>query len=158
VQGVVIIGGEGVVYRPNESIGASEPIPNGIALYRMLNAFAVHVICDTGPEKYKLAEIWCKLNGLKDAIVHVREDADAPLDPIEYQWRQIERIRAAGPIWMVLTAFIEVSNKCLDNGIYSIFFNRPGSIGAAPTRQPWEERRQEIRETIITVAESGDEA
>jgi hypothetical protein len=156
MQGTVVFGAEGVLYRVASTIGASEPIPQGIALFKLFSGTSCHVICDTADEKN--ADMWLKLNGCKEAILHVRQPEDKDLSPIDYQKRQIERIRAFGPIWMLVTQWLELADWCIEQGLYALTFNRPGALGSPVRLRPFNERVEQIREEqLLKVSSEADE-
>jgi hypothetical protein len=54
------------------------------------------------------------------------------------QWYAIERIRANGPVRLVVTAFKEVYERCLMSHQPVLLFGRRGSVGSLDSPEPWE--------------------
>jgi hypothetical protein len=148
VRGVVVFCGEGVLYRPNESFSAAEPIQEGMALCKTFAAqFTCHAICDT--DKKQFAEMWLRLNGLKEIVPHTHELKDG-LDTEEFEWQTICSIRASGPIYFVVSFRDEIIERCYNAGIYSLQFTRPGSYGATIVRKPWHEASALVRAKALS--------
>jgi len=147
VSPAAVFTAEDVLYRPSASIAASEVIFTGINLYRALRSTTpTHVVCDT-PHR-DLAAVWLKLNGLADALCHT-QDAET-LPATEFRWRVIARLRAQGPIWLVVTADAELARLCTEQGLYVALFVRPGvSVADLPPRETWDERQQSMQEDIL---------
>lgn len=148
MNSAVVICAEGVLYRPNDSFSASEPIFDGLTLTHLLTArHIVHVVCNT--EKRQFAEMWMKLNGVREVQVHTHEIDDG-FSQIDFYWQQIRKIRAGGPVWMVLSAYDELLDRCADAGLLSLKFNRPGTIGGPPERAPWSDRVKGLRADALS--------
>lgn len=148
----LVVGAEGVLYRPQVVVGAAEPIAEGIGLYKLFRGFLIHVVFDS--RDMAQIETWLKVNGITDAVPHVRTDIDRDLTSVEFQWREIERIRSQGPIWMVVTAYLEIADNCIENGLHAITFNRPAALGSSMRRRPWGDRVDQIRQETLARVEA----
>lgn len=141
MAGPLLVGAEHVIIVPDaESYAAGRPIMEGIELVMQMMHFPTSRtsllagIVDTEPIKY-----FAKINGLaKCGIVGIKAE-DRNEDPAEAQWYAIERLRAGGPINMVLTAYPYVYERCMGSHQPVLLFARRGSLGALEGHRPWEE-------------------
>lgn len=156
----LVFTGEEVLYRRNRSFAASEPIFQGIAIYRALTASGpAHVLCNTND--LEKAEMLVKLNGMPNAMCIVHNEKDG-LEEAEWYWQMVKHLQSQGPITAVVTAHVDLVERCTHGGIHTLLFVRPGSpVADAPSRQPWGERVLALQERILREAEeemSRDEA
>ncbi len=141
MAGPLLVGAEHVIIVPDaESYAAGRPIMEGIELVMQMMHFPTTRtsllvgIIDTEPATY-----YAKINGLaKCGIVGIKAE-DRHEDPALAQWYTIERLRAAGPINMVVTAYDAVYQRCRRSHQPVLLFARRGSLGTLEDRKPWEE-------------------
>lgn len=154
MAGILLVGAEGVIIVPSaESYAAGRPITEGIELVMQLMHFptsrtAVLVgLVDTTPADY-----FCKIHGLaKAGLIGIAKE-DRHDDPALAQWYAIERVRAQGPINMVLTAYSDVWVRCTETHQPALLFARRGSLGTLGERKPWEAlHAQVVRSRDATV-------
>jgi hypothetical protein len=146
VAGPLIIGAEGVLLQPDgSSYAASRPVTEGLELALALKPFPTSrttVVAAT--EDLDGADRFLKLNGMAHAsLVGIAvEDHDEPTWLA--QWHAIKRLRAGGPVSMVLTAFPDVWQQCVQSHQAVLLFARPGAVGAPETGATWAELSMRI--------------
>ena len=160
MAGTLLVGAEGVIIVPSaESYAAGRPITEGLELVLQLMHFpttqtSVLVgLVDTTPADY-----FCKINGLaKAGLVGIAKE-DRHEDPAMAQWYAIERMRARGPLNMVLTSYSDVWVRCTETHQPALLFARRGALGTLGERKPWEDlHAQVVRSRDATVEALEDE-
>ena len=156
--GPLIVGAEGVILIADDGpYASSSPIMDGIELVTQLKHFPTSqatVIVHT--QDVEGAGYFVKINGLPETgvVPVLREDMeDAPLA----QWYAIERLRARGPVRLVLTAYKEVYEKCTVSHQPVLLYGRRGSIGSLDGPTSWETLEERIRRHRDAVVEAMDD-
>jgi len=141
-SGPLIVGAEGVLLIPEKDVpyASSRPIMEGIELVMQLKHFPTSnatIIVHT--QDLEGAAYFVKINGLPETgcTSTALEDKNEPT-PMA-QWWAIERIRARGPVRLVITAYQEVYERCLWSHQPVLLYGRRGSIGALDGPTPWED-------------------
>lgn len=146
MAGPLIVGAEGVILiRDDQSYGASRPIMEGLELVTQLMHFptsrTVVVVNETELEGIGH---FLKINGLGKASAAAIAMEDKNEDPAIAQWYVIERLRAAGPIGMVLTAYPEVYKRCVGSHQPVLLFGRRGALGSPEVRPSWDQLHERV--------------
>ena len=151
--GPLVVGAEGVILIPDEGpYASSRPIMDGIELVTQLKHFPTSnttVIVHT--QDVEGAAYFVKINGLPETSVTpvLREDMD---DAATAQMFAIERLRAKGPIRLVLTAHYEVYEMCRRAYQPVVLYARRGSLGSLGASMSWETlegRVQRHRDALV---------
>lgn len=101
------------------------PIFEGIYLYKSLNEnTTITLACDDAEE----AQRWCKEHKLKDVDGFISNKSVGDYE--NKSWLKIQSQMAAGPIYMVVTADIDLAKTCLENGVKVFLFIHPIYLSA----------------------------
>lgn len=142
MAGTLLVGAEEVVLRQDrDSYAASQPIHEGMELISALsNKMAGRFVLTVNTVDLEPAQYWCRMNGLRGAHVMPLSVVDSLVDAEIGQWHQIERQRSQGPLWMVVTAYPLVWEKCQGAYQSSVLFGRRGRLLETPTLRPaWQD-------------------
>jgi hypothetical protein len=144
MAGPLIVGAEGVILIPDEeSYGASRPLMEGLELVTMLRHFpTTRTIVVVGTTDTDMAEYFVKLHGLDGVNVFGIAPEDKKEEAGTAQWYAIERLRSAGPIGMVLTAWHSVYERCKASHQPVLLFARRGALGLPAERPTWDDLHQ----------------
>jgi len=158
VGGVMVVGAEDVLLRPHEdAYASSSPIDRGCELVSAIShgmlISSLVVLFNTPDEQ--AAHFWTRLNGFSDAQLRCVEPGDINMDAHHRQWAQIQRQRAMGPIWMVVTASSTVARLCQESFQDVVLFVRRGQVEGVPELVTWETARQLAVRSRIERAEEG---
>lgn len=101
------------------------PIFEGIYLYRSLNEnTTVTLACDDQEE----AQRWCKEHKLKDVDGFISNKSIGEYD--NKNWLKVQHQMASGPVYMVITADVDLAKTCLENGVRAFLFLHPIYLSA----------------------------
>lgn len=141
MAGPLIVGAEGVVLVPDkDSYSASRPIDGGMELLLQLRNFptsTVHLV--VGQVDTTAAKNWCMVQGLKGVNVVPIAPEDEFEEPWLAQWYAIERLRAAGSINLVITAYTEVFERCLASYLACSLYGRLGLVRVVDAVPSWDD-------------------
>jgi hypothetical protein len=136
VSGPLVVGAENVILIPDgDNYGAARPLSEGLELVMQLRHHpTTRTTVTINSVDTKMAEHFMRIHGLKDVAVRGIAAEDVREDPAVAEWYVIERIRAAGPVNMVITAHPEVYMRCMDSHQPCLLFGRRGSLGTQGDR------------------------
>lgn len=149
MPGPLIVGAEGVILLPDKTAYASSrPLNDGLELVLQLEKFPtthVTILCHTKDETD--AAYFVKMNGLPHARVMLTnpEDIDQPV-PVA-QWNLIQRIRAQGPVNLVLTSYKDVYTRCVQSYQASLLFGRKGALSTMEDIPTWDNLHEQVKAT-----------
>lgn len=136
------------------SFGDAAPIMPGLLLYKSLvKTHRVSLIID-GLDKMKIQH-WLMVNGFIDHTNEIYWEPDDPTDVVERRVAQVGRLRANGPLSLMIESDTNVVTKALELGIPSFLFLHPQYIHPdfRPDAQfevtPWETLlNEQIRQRV----------
>lgn len=151
----VTIAVDGVMRSPNDVA----PIIAGLLLYKSLvKTHRVSLIIDDASKEK--TQYWLMVNGFIDHTNEIYWEADDPSNIVERRVAQIGRIRANGPLALMLEADTEVVTKTLELGIPAFLFVHPQYIHPdfRPDAQfevtPWETLlNEQIRQRVARASD-----
>jgi hypothetical protein len=145
-----------VLIQDEESYGASRPLMEGLALVmQMRHHPTTRTIMTVATVDTDMPEHWMKIHGLNGVNIKGIAPEDVEEDPAMAQWYSIERLRSAGPINLVVTAYAEVYNRCVATHQPVMLYGRRGSIGEAnEVRATWGELQAKVKRHRDAEAES----
>jgi hypothetical protein len=149
MPGPLIVGAEGVILLPDMSAYASSrPLNDGLELILQLEKFPTTlttVLCHT--QNQTDAEYFCKMQGLPHAKVMLTnpEDVDEPV-PVA-QWNLIQRIRAQGPVNLVVTSYKDVYTRCVQSYQAALLYGRKGALSTMEEAPSWQDLHDRVRAT-----------
>lgn len=146
--GPLLVGAEGVILIPDADIpyASSRPIMEGLELVTQLKHFPTSnatIIVNT--QDVEGAAYFVKINGLPETGVVSTALEDKAEEPALAQWYAIERLRATGPVRLVLTAYKEVYERCATSHQPVLLFGRRGSVATLDGPTPWETLHEKVR-------------
>jgi hypothetical protein len=148
MPGPLVVGAEGVILLPDKSAYASSrPLLDGLELVLQLEKFPTSqltIICHTADGTN--ADYFCKMNGLPHArvLLTAPEDADEPIAVA--QFNAINRIRAQGPVNVVLTAYKDVYTRCVQSYQGALLFGRKGALSTLEDVPSWQELHDKVKQ------------
>lgn len=130
------------------------PIFEGISVYRALNTDATVFLA---VDDEKEAERWCQehkftnVDGFIDnSKVKTKEDKN---------FAKVEYLRAQGPIFLVITADMELAKTCIENGVRVFMFLHPKYLNmkfrpdGRQGRKNWDAIKEELDAQLEMLAE-----
>lgn len=121
------------------------PIFEGIYLYKSLNEnTTVTLACDDLADGQR----WCKEHKLKSVDGFITNDSVGNYE--NKDWLKIQSQMAASPVYMVVTADLELAKTCLENGVKVFLFLHPVYLNAKfrpdgrSGRKSWDALVQEL--------------
>lgn len=140
-----------MLLRPDpDSYAASRPINEGLELIMMLEKFPtsqVTVVCNTDSTLTEAA-YFMRMNGLPKAQVVFTAVEDKDERPALSQWHAINRLRARGPINLVVTSYREVYERCTQSHQAVLLFGRTGALSSMVEEHPaWEDLHARVLAT-----------
>jgi hypothetical protein len=141
MAGPLIVGAEGVLLVPDqESYAASRPITEGIELTMQLGHFPTsNTVVLVSTVDTEVGMYFCRMHGLSKSTVVGIAPEDKTIEAPTAQWFAIERLRAKGPINMILTAYALVYERCRRSHQPVILFGRRGSLAGLEGQSTWDE-------------------
>ena len=141
-----MVGAEGVILVPDHSsYASSRPIQEGIELVMQLREFPTSltsvIVGDPDPTP---VDHFCKVHGLSKAACVGIAAEDAEEDCALAQWNALVRLRASGPINMVLTAYPLVYERCQSTHQPVLLFARRGALGQFDPKASWEDLHNRV--------------
>lgn len=101
------------------------PISEGIYLYKSLNVnTTVTLACDDQDEAVR----WCKEHKLNDVDGFISNKSVANFE--NKNWLKIQQQMSQGPLYMVITADLELAKTCIENGVRVFLFLHPIYLSA----------------------------
>jgi len=101
------------------------PIVDGIYLYKSLNVnTTVMLACDDHDE----AARWCREHKLDDVDGLLSDKLVANYE--NKSWLKVQQHMATAPLYMVITADIDLATTCLENGVKVLLFLHPTYLSA----------------------------
>lgn len=146
MSGPLLVGAEGVVLVPDgEAYGASRPLMEGLALVmQMMHHPTTRTTVMVNQVNTTMAEHWMKIHGLTNVGVRGIAPEDKDEDPGLAEWYVVERLRSAGPVNLVLTAYPEVYSRCTATFQPVLLYGRRGTLGAPEQRETWDELHAKV--------------
>ena len=156
MAGTLVVGAEGVILvKDEQSYGASRPLTEGLELVmQLMHHPTTRTVVVVGETDTEGIGHFLKIHGLGRAGSKAINVEDKNIDPALAQWYVINRIRAQGPIGLVLTAYPEVYNKCVISHQPCLLFGRKGALGAPEQRASWNELHERVLKRLNAEAES----
>lgn len=145
--GPLLVGAEGVVMLQDEqNYGASRPLMEGLALVmQMRHHPTTRTTMMVNQVETGMAEHWMQIHGLTGVGVKGIVPEDKEEDPGLAQWYVVERARSAGPIHLVITAYAEVFQRCVDSHQPVMLYGRRGSLGTDQEIRPtWDQLHAKV--------------
>ena len=142
------MGAEGVILLPdNSAYASSRPINEGLELVLLLEKFPtsqVTIVCHT--DDSSAADYFVRMNGLPHArvLLTTAEDQDEPI-PVA-QWNAINRIRAQGPVNLVLTSYKDVYTRCMQSYQGALLFGRKGALSTMEEAPSWQDLHDRVKQ------------
>lgn len=96
------------------------PIYEGIALYKSLNANGVVMLAVEDQEE---ALRWCKEHRLNELDGFISDKTVGNYPDKEYL--KVQHQQSSGPVYLAITADVELSKKLLENGVKTLLFLHP---------------------------------
>lgn len=155
MAGPLIVGAEGVLLVPDEdSYAASRPVTEGIELVMQLGHFPTsNTMVLVSTVDTEVGEYFCRMHGLAKAGVVGIAPEDKVVEAPTAQWYAIERLRAKGPINLVLTGHALVYEKCRKSHQAVLLFGRRGSVPEFEPQPTWDELHRRALNHREAVAE-----
>lgn len=160
MSGPLLVGAEGVVLIPDpDSYGASRPLMEGLALVmQMRHHPTTRTTMMVGQVDTGMAQHWMSIHGLNGVSVRGIAPEDKEEDPGLAEWYVIERLRSAGPVNLVLTAYPEVYSRCTSSHQPVLLYGRRGSLGGTEQRDTWGQLHAKVLRHREAEVESMDHA
>jgi hypothetical protein len=149
MPGPLIVGAEGVILLADPAAYASSrPLNEGLELVLQLEKFPTSqltIICHTQADTD--ADYFIRMNGLPHARVLLTavEDKDEPIAVAQYN--AINRMRAQGPVNLVLTSYKDVYTRCVQSYQAALLFGRKGALSTMEEAPSWSDIHDRVRAT-----------
>jgi hypothetical protein len=149
MPGPLVVGAEGVILLPDkEAYASSRPLIDGLELVLQLEKFPTSqltIVCHT--QDADAAGYFVKMNGLPHArvLLTTPEDQEEPVQAA--QWNAINRVRAQGPVNVVLTSYKDVYTRCVQSYQAALLFGRKGALAGLEDKPTWGELYDRVKAT-----------